>query len=245
MNYNPISENTELKKMGLKSSFAIYLPAAVFMFIFTRYLIPWLSKTTGQEIIFFWFIVAGLGIFLPLIITGIIILKSEGYKLSKNTWKKRLRFRNPEKKDWIWALAGLVAAGTLSGLTMKGLELISGTFDHSPPFMAFEPLNSGRYWLLIVWLPYWILNILGEEFIWRGVMLPRQEKAFGKNAWLIHGLGWSLFHITFGWQLLLTLIPLIFILSWTVQKTKNSWVGVIIHGGLNGPSFLAISFGLI
>lgn len=116
MNYNPISEITGLKNMGVKSSFAICLTAAALMFIFTRYLIPWLSKTTRHEIILFWF---------------------------------------------------------------------------------------------------------------------------------IQGIGWSLFHITFGWQLLLTLIPLIFILSWTVQKTKNSWVGVIIHGGLNGPTFLAISFGLI
>ena len=41
------------------------------------------------------------------------------------------------------------------------------------------------------------------------------------------------------------LIPLIFIQSYIVQRTKNSWVGVIMHGGLNGPSFIAICFGLI
>jgi len=41
------------------------------------------------------------------------------------------------------------------------------------------------------------------------------------------------------------LIPLIFIQSYIVQKTKNSWIGVIMHGGLNGPSFIAICFGLI
>jgi hypothetical protein len=29
------------------------------------------------------------------------------------------------------------------------------------------------------------------------------------------------------------------------EKTKNSWVGVIMHGGMNGPAFLAICFGLI
>lgn len=57
--------------------------------------------------------------------------------------------------------------------------------------------------------------------------------------------GWGLFHIAFGWQLLLTLAPFLFILSYVVQKTKNSWVGVILHGGLNGPSFLAIALGLL
>ncbi|HAQ64262.1 MAG TPA: CPBP family intramembrane metalloprotease [Bacteroidales bacterium] len=211
----------------------------------TRYLIPFLTKITGQETILLWFIVAGLGIFTPLIITAMMILRSEGCKITFNTWRKRLRFRRITKSDILWSIAGLILVGIFSGLIMKGLELMIGKFDHSPAFMSFEPLTKGRYWLLLVWTPYWILNIMGEELLWRGVMLPRQEVAFGKHTWLIHGFGWALFHIAFGWQLLLTLIPLIFIQSYIVQKTKNSWVGVIMHGGLNGPSFIAICFGLI
>jgi membrane protease YdiL (CAAX protease family) len=236
---------TEIKKLGFKGSFAIYIPATIIMYCLTKYVIPYLSKVTGQETILFWFIVAGLGIFLPLIITGILILRAEGFQISKSTWIGRLRFRKISKTDLIWAIMGLILVGAISGIVMKGLQLIIGKFDHSPVFMAFEPLTKGRYWLLLIWLPYWILNILGEEFIWRGVMLPRQEVAFGKNAWLIHGTGWGLFHIAFGWQLLITLIPLIYIQSYIVQKKKNSWIGVIMHGGLNGPSFIAICFGLI
>lgn len=235
----------KLKKLGWIGSFAVYFPASALMFCMTKYLIPYLSKVTGQETILFWFIVAGLGIFTPLIILGILILKSEGYNVTKSTWIERLRFRTITKGDLVWSLCGLVLVSLFSMFIMNGLELMIGKFDHSPAFMSFEPLTKGRYWLLLVWIPYWILNILGEEFMWRGVMLPRQETAFGKHAWLIHGFGWGLFHIAFGWQLLITLIPLIFIQSYIVQRTKNSWVGVIMHGGLNGPSFLAISFGLI
>lgn len=238
--------NTEkIKKLGFIGSFAIYIPAAVLMYVMTKYLIPYLSLVSGQETILFWFIVAGLGIFTPLIIAGLWILKSEGYKFSKNTWIERLRFRKITKRDIILSFVGLILVGVFSGLIMKGMELLIGKFDHSPAFMSFEPLSEGRYWLLLVWFPYWILNILGEEFLWRGVMLPRQEVVFGKYTWLIHGFGWGLFHIAFGWQLLITLIPLIFIQSYMVQKTKNSWVGVIMHGGLNGPSFIAICLGLI
>lgn len=240
-----MSSKKEIKKLGLTGSFSIYIPAAVLMFVLTKFLIPYLSKTTGQETILFWFLVAGLGIFTPLILTGLLILKSEGYVLSKRTFRERLRFRKMTKSDWIWTGSAFLAVGVLSGLLMKGLEVLIGKFDHSPAFMAFEPLSEGRYWLLLVWAPYWILNILGEEFLWRGVMLPRQEISFGKYAWVIHGFGWLLFHVAFGWQLLITLIPLIFIQSYVVQKTKNSWVGVIMHGGLNGPSFIAICFGLI
>jgi membrane protease YdiL (CAAX protease family) len=236
---------SEIKKLGLIGSFAIYIPAAILMYCLTKYLIPYLSEITGQETILFWFIVAGMGIFTPLIVTGILILRNEGYKITKSTFTGRLRFRRISKSDLIWAVTGLVLVGAICGITMKGLQLIIGDFNHSPAFMSFEPLTKGRYWLLLVWLPYWILNILGEEFLWRGVMLPRQEIAFGKYTWLIHGTGWGLFHIAFGWQLLITLVPLLYIQSYIVQKTKNSWIGVIMHGGLNGPSFIAICFGLI
>jgi len=236
---------TRLNKLGLVPSFMIYISAALIMYLLTKYMIPYLSQTTGQETILFWFIVGGIGIFSPLIILGILILKYEGFKINKESISSRLRFRKLTKSDLLRTLTGFIAIAILSALVMKLLVLNVGQFDPSPKFMTFEPLSRGRYWLLLIWLPYWILNILGEEFFWRGVMLPRQELAFGKFTWLIHGFGWGLFHIAFGWKLLITLIPLVLIEPYVVQKTKNSWTGVILHGGINGPGFIAICFGLI
>jgi len=184
-----MESKNEIKKLGLAGSFAIYIPATILMYCLTKYLIPYLSRITGQESVLFWFIVGGLGIFTPLIITGLLILKSEGYRITKSTLTERLRFIKITTKDVIWSLIGLASVGILTIGVMKGLELAIGKFDHSPAFMSFEPLTKGRYWLLLVWFPYWILNILGEEFLWRGVMFPRQENAFGKYTWLIHGFG--------------------------------------------------------
>lgn len=78
--------------MGVWFSAAIYLPAALLMYVLTKYLIPYLSISTGQETIFFWFVVGGLGIFTPLILAGIAILRSEGCRLSLSTINERLRF---------------------------------------------------------------------------------------------------------------------------------------------------------
>jgi len=84
---------------------------------------------------------------------------------------------------------------------------------------------------------------MGEELLWRGVMLPRQEIAFGKYALLVYGSGWGLFHVAFGWKMMVPLIPILFIQSYIVQRTKNSWNGVVIHSIVNGPTFLAIALG--
>lgn len=62
------------------------------------------------------------------------------------------------------------------------MKLIVGEFDHAPPSLSFEPLPAGRYWLLLAWMPYRILNIPGEKFLWRGVMRPRQEACFRETC---------------------------------------------------------------
>lgn len=234
-----------LKPLVFFGSYAIYIPAALLLWLLTKFAIPFFSVVTGIETILFWFIVGGLGVFFPLIMLGLTMLKYEGFKLTKLVLIDRLRFRKITKQDLLWSIGGVFAVILTTGFLMKGIELVVGKMNTTPPFMAFEPLSEGRYWLLAVWAPYWLLNILGEEFLWRGVMLPRQELVFGKYTWLVHGFGWGMFHVAFGWQLIITLIPLILIQSYVVQKTKNSWTGVIMHGGINGPSFIAIAFGAI
>ena len=173
------------------------------------------------------------------------ILRNEGVKIGKNTWEDRLRFKKMNKTDWLWSIGSIIMIGILSFAIIKLLEVLIEKVESHPSFMYFEPLTPDRYWILLIWFPYWLLNIMGEEILWRGVILSRQELIFRKNAWLIHGIFWGIFHIAFGWQLLLTLIPILFIQSYVVQRRKNSWTGVVIHAVINGPSFIAISFGLL
>ncbi len=231
--------------MGLLNSFLIFGIASIALFLETNFLIPFLSKQTGFEPIVFWLIVAGFGIFLPMLIAAYLILRSEGFKIDKDTWQKRLRFKKMNKTDWLWSLGSIILIGILSFAIMKLLEVLIGHVESQPPFMVFEPLTPDRYWILLIWFPYWLLNILGEEILWRGVLLPRQEVIFKKYTWLIHGALWSMFHLAFGWQLLLTMLPILFIQPYVVQCRKNSWTGVVIHAIINGPSFIAISFGLL
>ncbi len=231
------------KRLGLAKSLFIFGSISLLLILETRFLIPWLSRQTGFEPVVFWFIVAGLGLFLPLLILSHIFLTAEGQKLDRETWTERLRFREMNRTDWFWSLGAIAGIAILSVIILKLLSLITGPVQSHPLFMDFEPLTPDRYWILLLWLPYWLLNIMGEEVFWRGVLLPRQELAFGKHTWIIHGICWGIFHIAFGWKLLVTLLPILFILSYVVQRRRNSWTGVVIHAIVNGPSFLAISFG--
>lgn len=94
----------------------------------------------------------------------------------------------------------------------------------------------GRWDLFVVYFVVLIFNHVGEELWWRGYVLPRQEAAFGRWAWLIHGLMWNLFHV-FKWWELVSLLPVTLIISYAAYRFKNNWPGFIAH-------YLANAFGI-
>jgi membrane protease YdiL (CAAX protease family) len=89
------------------------------------------------------------------------------------------------------------------------------------------------------------VNILGEELWWRGFIMPCQEPVFGHRTWIVQSILHAGFHFSFGPGLIFILLPTVFVLPWAVQRSRNTSVGLIVHGGLNGPAFLAISLGLL
>lgn len=231
--------------MGLLQGFVLFGAGALLLGLSTRLVIPAVSDGTAMEPVVAWFLVGGMLVFLPILLTGLFLLRQESRGSTARRWSARLRFRRMNRTDWAWGIGALIVIGLLTGSIQVLMGLFLDDPNLHPPFMAFEPLAPGRYWILGAWLPFWVLNIMGEEIVWRGVMLPRQEVALGDHAWMANAGGWLIFHVAFGWQLLLLLTPIIFVLPYVVQKRKNSWIAVLIHGGLNGPAFVAIALGLV
>ena len=96
-----------------------------------------------------------------------------------------------------------------------------------------------------MWLPFWILNVLAEEFTWRAVLLPRQEARFGRWAWLVQVLLWAVFHASFGVTVLVLVVPTLLVVPFVAQRTRNTFCGVTVHALSNGPPFVLIALGLI
>ena len=232
-----------LQPFGLIASVALFTAAGVLLCIVTHGLIPAFASRSGMEPVLLWFFFGAFGVFVPLLVAAHVILRREAGTAGWS--RERLRFRRLTPNDWRWTLGGIVAIGLLSGLSVAVLTMFFRNVALHPAFMRMDALTADRYWILVVWLPFWILNIAAEECLWRGVVLPRQEIAFGRWAWLVNGAGWLLFHLAFGPTILLTLWPITFILPFIVQRTKNAWTGVLIHAALNGPAFVAIAFGFV
>lgn len=235
----PISTSTTLQFFGIP---------ALIMLLICRLLIPYLNQSCGFHPALSWFL-GGLLVFFPLFLLAIYLVWKEGC-LTKSEMISRLRLRKLSASDWKYAIVSTLAIMLLTGLIMGVSKWLNLTFgiseiEPTPSFMQFEPFVGCERYLLLVWLVMFFFNIFGEELMWRGYILPRQEISMAKGAWFFYALLWMLFHVCFGIQLMILLIPIIFILPYAVQKTGNTSVGIVIHALVNGPSFILISLGII
>jgi membrane protease YdiL (CAAX protease family) len=121
-------------------------------------------------------------------------------------------------------------------------------FDHFGPrdFMGI-PLQ-GAWWIPLYYaVVILVCNIGGEELWWRGYVLPRQELAFGRAAWVVHGIAWSVFHLFMQptlWETVRMGITGLG-LSFVAQRTRSTWPGIVGHSFGNLPFFLSLLQGVV
>ena len=103
---------------------------------------------------------------------------------------------------------------------------------------------KGQWWVAGVYLVGWVLNVLGEECFYRGWFLPRQEAAFGRWAWAVHGTVFALQHTLQAWNYL-AIWPGALLMAYVVQRRRNTWIGIIQHGVMNLGLFLVVLRGVV
>ncbi|HSB90953.1 MAG TPA: CPBP family intramembrane glutamic endopeptidase [Anaerolineales bacterium] len=187
------------------------------------------------------------------------------YRVERRTpgWREmleRYRLRSPTRGDLGWALITVtVMVATYFALSSTSRWLAqSWAFSPHPAFPAelrpgaeqaivpgvfMEMQLKGVWWVLIVYLLGWVLNIAGEELWFRGFMLPRQEVTHGKVGWLVNGICFTLFHIMWKWNLI-ALLPGSLFLSYATQRRRNTWTAILAHGLLNLTTAVAIAAGV-
>lgn len=168
-------------------------------------------------------------------------LRREG---GTRAWRERLRLTRPSRAD--------IAGGIVIGLSMifsvvaiegHAQEYIMANVPMRPPQWFLDLLTTsgtvfgapglGRWDFLALHLMLFALNIFGEELLFRGYLLPRQESVGYRYAWILNGLQWTAFH-WFWFHILPIILPTSLLLSWITLRRKSTWCAIIGHGMLNG-----------
>ena len=232
-----------MKPMRPRTAFAYFAAYGVLLYAVTRWLMP-LFVRAGWMPVLAWFFCGSVFVFGPLLLHALWLTRKLPGGLGA-----RLRLRRLDRGDWLWAAGGVLFAMLGSGLLVLLHHLLSQAVPWLPPlnmqtpFMAFDGFAPHQRWMLLLWFPAFLCIIFGEEFMWRGVLLPRMALYAPATAWVWNALFWLGFHTAFGLDIIYTLIPVLLVVPYIVQKRGNTWLGIIIHGIYNAAGFLFIAFG--
>ncbi len=254
-----ISADIKIKPMGVKLSILFFgIPSLVLCF--SVYFVMQKLHHNGVDN-FLNFCITMIAPMALMLIAALIAYKIEGNRFNWADFSTRYRLKKMTKKDWIYTLVLFFLMGLIyATLSFTSKWLIQFKLFSPPDFLlpAVDPRLEqkflidtfmgvplkGQWWIAVIYFAFLLFNILGEELWWRGYILPRQEVAFHKWTWLIHGMFWGLFHIFWKWNLII-LIPTSLALSYVVSKRKNTYIGIIAHMANNSVPLAGIVIGII
>jgi membrane protease YdiL (CAAX protease family) len=239
----------EIKPIKMGYSIVLFLIPGIVFYLLVKVLMPYLLETLSINDVLLWTIVGTLGLFAPLFLLSLILMKADGYPLNWATVSTRFRLKRMEKTDWLWILGGFGVCTAISGIVLGIWALSPIPFDIND-LRKIAPIEVQQLEgiEMLIFLPMLVLfffNYVGEEFLWRGYILPRQEVALGKYAWLVSAGLHTVFHFLFGLKAMIPFAPFMLLLPYVAYKTKSTTNSIIIHALLGAPMMVLVSLGLI
>ena len=184
-------------------------------------------------------------------ILSLIIIRQEEGNMSWTTIKKRLRLNTPKdpktgepsRKMWLWTIPFILLL-FLVIYTVIGPTLDTQWFTLFPRFAPTVGSNLnevfasteiqakvvGNWAFFGLFLIMAMFNIIGEEFLFRGVLLPKMEGVFGKGDWVANGALMGAYHWHQPWTIPGSIIAGITCMSYPVKRYKSTYMSIIIHG---------------
>lgn len=185
-----------------------------------------------------------------LFVLSMIIVRQEEGDLRWATVKRRLRLNTPRdpktgetrRRLWLWVIPFLIAITVWElALTsyVNGLWVSIFPFFAEPPgysmaavFESQEILDRlvGAWWFLGLYIFQAAFNtILGEEFLFRGVLLPKMEGVFARWSWVANGVLFGFYHVHQPWGIVGSVISGVFLYTFPSWRFRSTWMGVIVH----------------
>ncbi len=213
-------------------------------FIACKVAIPLLDSQNFFPIEVTYFLCVGILVLVPMFFGAIYLTAKEVKSTKAKVIFARMRIKKLSKLDLLWAIGGFIILSFLS-FSIAKLLLPLFNIDAAPFFFQNMPLKDNYFWILYVWPIFFFFNIFGEEFLWRGYIQPKQELLNKKYTWLIHGTLWAAWHLPMGFDLIISAVPILFLLPAIVQIRKNTTISIIIHFVFGAFGFLALALGLV
>src|SRR3954453_9646120 len=132
-------------------------------------------------------------------------------------------------KVWWWLLLFIFifaleqAAPSISGPRVRDF----GDFVSSDAGKDFFRGAWGWYAVTVVLAVF--NTVLGEELLFRGVLLPRMKGVFGRGDWIANGVLFAVYHLHQPWSIPGALVFDTVALAYPSRRFQSAWMGIIVH----------------
>ena len=229
---------------SLKKILIIWALSAVPMGILTFVITPIVVTVTNWSPLIVYWISVIIGLVWQFILS-LIILKRDGHQLNRHTLATRMKHQRPihpkTGESNYWLLLWTIPFILISALLQSGVISLPNVDAWMTPFIQNVPkydLSSlatteykGAWWILVLFILSSVFNyLLGEEFMYRGILLPKMNGVFGKWDWFFNGILFGLYHLHKPQIILSTALYFGLVFALPSKLFKSSWMAVIIHG---------------
>lgn len=81
---------------------------------------------------------------------------------------------------------------------------------------------------------------LGEELLFRGLLLPRMNGAFGRRDWVANGVLFAAYHLHVPWVIIPTALVDTFAVAYPSRRFRSAWFGIAVHSAQTVVVSLAV-----
>ena len=189
-----------------------------------------------------------LGLIWLFVLSMIMVRREEG-DLRWATVKRRLRLNAPRElatgqpraRLWLWVVPFIVAVTVVELVLNTPLEdawVSVFPFLAEPHGYSFDAILGsqeilqrleGAWWFFALFVVMSVFNtILGEEFLFRGVLLPKMEGVFGRGSWVANSILFALYHVHKPWVIPNAVLTGL-LYTFPAYRYRSTWMSIIVH----------------
>jgi membrane protease YdiL (CAAX protease family) len=227
----------DVRQYSLAQILGVWAAAAVPMGILAWVVAPWLKDQLGgkERLAQALLILLTLGLVWQFVLVVILTWRELG-TLRWSRVRNALWLRAPRDprsgrvggRVWLWVLPFVVVFAleqALPGIAGP-LQRDFGRFLGDDRGKAF--FEGAWGWFAVVVVLSIFNTVLGEELLFRGLLLPRMRGVFGKYDWVANGLLFSLYHVHVPWVIPASLVDIV-ALAYPSRRFQSAWMGIIVH----------------
>ena len=225
-----------VRQYSLAQILAVWAAAAIPMGVLAWIVAPWLKDQLGgdEPLMRALLICLTAGLIWQFALVAILVRRELGglewSRVRDALWLRAPRdpkTRRVGGRVWLWVLPFVVLFALEGALALPGPS--ARDFAEFVDSGRGEEFFSGAWgWYAVVALLLVFNTVLGEELLFRGLLLPRMQGVFGRGDYVANGVLFAAYHLHTPWVIPSTLID-IFALSYPSRRFQSAWMGIVVH----------------